>query len=166
MAMRRGFSLVEVVIAVGIFAASIVVVLSLLPSLVAQSADSADRLVAQRLTDTIRIELDRQAIGVGFDALAATVPVMSAPLENGWPLVVAANGLRIEPNGSGGIANEDQHFLVEIWRFPQAPLSYDPASAVLPLYARISWPYRIRGFATITQLGDRQQLTLTLALDR
>jgi type II secretory pathway pseudopilin PulG len=164
--MRRGFSLVEVVLAVGIFTASIVVVLSLLPSLVAQSADSADRLVAQRLTDAIRIELDRHAVAVGFDALAATIPVMSAPLENGWPLVVSANGLRIEPAGSGGIANEDQYFLVEIWRFPQAPLSYDPASAVLPLYARISWPYRLRGFPTTTQIADRQQLMLTLALDR
>lgn len=55
---------------------------------------------------------------------------------------------------------------MEIWRFPQAPLSYDPASAVLPLYARISWPYRLRGFATTTLIGDRQQLMQTLALDR
>lgn len=164
--MRRGFSLVEVVLAVGIFTVSIVVVLSLLPSLVGQSADSADRLIAQRLSDAIRIELDRHAVAVGFDALATMIPVMSAPLENGWPLVVSANGLRIEPAGSGGIADEDQYFLVEIWRFPQAPLSYDPASAVLPLYARISWPYRLRGFATTTLIGDRQQLMQTLALDR
>ena len=164
--MRRGFSLVEVVLAVGIFTAAIVVVLSLLPSLVAQSADSVDRLVAQRLTDTIRIELERQVIAVGFDALATTIPVMSTPLANGLPLVVTASGLRIEPAGRGGIANEDQYFLVEIWRFPQAPLSYDPASAVLPLYARISWPYRLRGLATAIQAGDRQQLTLTLAIDR
>lgn len=95
--MRRGFSLVEVVLAVGIFTVSIVVVLSLLPSLVGQSADSADRLIAQRLSDAIRIELDRHAVAVGFDALATMIPVMSAPLENGWPLVVSANGLRIEP---------------------------------------------------------------------
>ncbi|HTO03755.1 MAG TPA: hypothetical protein VL069_08635 [Opitutus sp.] len=164
--MRRGFSLVEVVIAVGIFTAAVVVVLSLLPSLLGQSADSADRLVAQRLTDAIRIELDRQALAVGFDALAATIPVMSVPLENGWPLVAAANGLRIETAGSGGIANDDQYFLVEIWRFPQPPLSYDAASAVLPLFARITWPYRLPGFATTTQAGDRKQLTMTLALDR
>jgi type II secretory pathway pseudopilin PulG len=164
--MRRGFSLVEVVIAVGIFTASVVVVLSLLPSLVGQSADAADRLVAQRLTDAIRIELDRQAIATGFDSLATAIPVMSAPLEHGWPLVVAANGLRIEPASSGGIANDDQYFLVEIWRFPQPPLSYDSASAVLPLYARISWPYRIPGFATATSPSDRKQLTVTLALNR
>src|SRR3990170_3450498 len=107
--MRRAFSLVEVVIAVGIFSAAIVVVLSLLPSLLRQSADSSDRLIAQRLTDAIVIELDRQALAVGFDGLAATVPVMSAPLENGWSLVAVANGLRIEPTsgaGSGGIVDD------------------------------------------------------------
>lgn len=163
---HRGFSLVEVVIAVGIFTASVVVALSLLPSLLEQSSDSTDRLVAQRLTDAMRIELDRQALAIGFDSLATTIPVMSAPLENGWPLVVTADGLRIEPADSGGIANDDRYFLVELWRFPQPPLSYDPASAVLPLYVRISWPYRLPGFATATGAGDRKQLTATLALDR
>ena len=134
---HRGFSLVEVVIAVGIFTASVVVVLSLLPSLLEQSGDSTDRLVAQRLSDAIRIELD-----------------------------VTADGLRIEPAGSGGIANDDRYFLVELWRFPQPPLNYDAASAVLPLYVRISWPHRIPGFATVTEIGDRKQLTATVALDR
>ena len=163
---HRGFSLVEVVIAVGIFTASVGVVLSLLPSLLEQSGDSTDRLVAQRLSDAIRIELDRQALAVGFDALAAAIPVMSAPLDNGWPMVVTADGLRIEPAGSGGIANDDRYFLVELWRFPQPPLNYDAASAVLPLYVRISWPHRIPGFATVTEIGDRKQLTATVALDR
>jgi type II secretory pathway pseudopilin PulG len=167
--MRRGFSLVEVVIAVGIFAGSLVVVLSLLPSLVRQSADSADRLVAQRMVDAVRSELERQATSIGFDALASTVPVMNVPLENGRALVATATGLRIEPAtgiGSGGIALAEQHFFVEVWRFPQAPLSYDSNAAVLPLYVRISWPYRVRGFSASTSLADRNQFTTSVAIDR
>ena len=167
--MRRGFSLVEVVIAVGIFAGAIVVVLSLLPSLVRQSAGGAGRLVAQQMSDLVRLELDRRAIATGFDALANAVPVMSAPLADGLSLVATSTGLRIEPAtgaGSGGIAADDQHFLIEVWRFAQPPLWYDASSANLPLYVRISWPYRIRGFAFATNPADRDEFTVTLAIDR
>jgi type II secretory pathway pseudopilin PulG len=167
--MHRGFSLVEVIMAVGIFAGSIAVVLALLPSMVRQSADSADRLVAQRMCDAVRLELERQAAASGFDALANAVPVMSAPLENGRALVATASGLRVEPAtgaGSGGISTDEQHFLVEVWRFPQAPLSYDPNSAVLSLYVRVSWPYRIRGYVGPTRSADRDQFSATVALDR
>jgi type II secretory pathway pseudopilin PulG len=165
----RGFSLVEVVIAVGIFAGSLVVVLSLLPSLVRQSADSADRLVAQRMIDAVHLELDRQSSAVGFDVLAGAAPVMSVPLENGRAIVATKTGLRIEPltgSGSGGIALDEQHFLIEVWRFPQPPLSYDANAAVLPLYVRISWPYRVRDFPVPTRMADRNQFTTSVAIDR
>src|SRR5688572_13103503 len=146
--MRRAFSLVEVVIAVGIFAGSIVVILSLLPSLLKQSADSADRLVAQRMTDGVRTELERVATSMGFDSLASAVPVMSVPLENGRAWVATVLGQRIEPEtgaGSGGIGTDEQYFLIELWRFSTPPLGYDPGAAMLPLYVRISWPYRVPG---------------------
>ena len=166
--MRRGFTLVEVVMAVGIFAGSIAVVLSLLPSLARQSADSSDRLVAQRMSDALQIELERQIALIGFDSFANKVPVMDAPLSNGLDLVATSSGLRIEPvsgAGGGGIAN-DQHFLIEVWRFSQAPLAYDSSAATLPLYVRISWPYRLPGSADPTAFRDRDEFTVVLALDR
>ena len=167
--MRRGFSLVEVVIAVGIVAGSVAVVLSLLPSLIRQSGDSADLLVAQRMPDAVHLELERQATTGGFDALANAVPVMSAPLENGWALVATADGLRlatIAASGSEAIAADEQHFLVECWRFAQPPLSFEATAAVLPVYVRVSWPYRIRGLSTATRLSDRNQFTFAVAIDR
>lgn len=165
----RGFSLVEVVIAVGIFAGSIVVILSLLPSLLQQSAHSTDMSVAQRMVDLVQLELDRQAATSGFDPLAMAIPPMSNPLEGGFALVSTPDGLRIEPAtgpGSGGIGEDDQHFLIEVWRFSQAPLSYDASASVLPLFMRVSWPYRVRGFGTSTQQADRSEFTTTLAIDR
>ena len=165
----RGFSLVEVVIAVGIFAGSIVIILSLLPSLLQQSAHSADMSVAQRMVDVVRLELDRQATTSGFHALAMAVPVMSNPLDGGFALIATPDGLRIEPAagpGSGGIAGDDQHFLIELWRFSQPPLSYYASAAVLPLYVCVGWPYRIRGFETPTNRTDRSEFTTTLSIDQ
>jgi type II secretory pathway pseudopilin PulG len=90
------FTLVEVVIAVGIFASCAVVVLSLLPSLVRQTAEPAQFQIAQRMFDSLRIELQHRSATVGFDALANSIPVMDAPLRNGLGLIATADGMRIE----------------------------------------------------------------------
>lgn len=166
--MRRGFTLIEVVFAVGILAGSMAVVLSLLPSLVRQSSDSADRLVAQRMGDAVRIELELEAAAIGFDALATAVPIMSSPLSNGLDLVATSQGLQLErvAGGGGTIAADDQRFLVEIWRFSRSPLRYDANAATLPLYVRVSWPYRLPGTVAPTEVGDRDEFTFAMALDR
>jgi len=169
---RRGFSLVEVVIAVGIFALAVTALLALLPSLARQSSDSADSLTAQRLPDAIRVELRRLAISGGFDALANAIPVMSAPLQDGLALVATRDGARLHslaylpPAEAEQIPSAAQYFLVELWRFNQPPLSYDPAGATLALHARVSWPYRNPGSAAPTPLADRQQITFTVSLTR
>ena len=166
-----GFSLIEVVIATGIFAVAVTVTVALLPSLARQSTDSADTLAAQRLPDNLCVELQRLAVG-NFNGLAATVPVMAAPLANGFDFVATRDGSRLHsatylpPVGRTLIPQEDQYFAVEVWRFVQAPLSYDSATAVLPLYVRVSWPYRNPGNATPTALADRNQLTFTIAINR
>ena len=46
-----GFSLIEVVIAAGIFTVAVTVTLALLPSLARQSIDNTDALAAQRLPE-------------------------------------------------------------------------------------------------------------------
>ena len=68
-AKKTGFSLIEVVVAVGIFATAVVVVLAMLPGLSRQAADSADAMTAQRLPDAVRLELERLSASGGFDAL-------------------------------------------------------------------------------------------------
>ncbi|MSU18941.1 MAG: prepilin-type N-terminal cleavage/methylation domain-containing protein [Lacunisphaera sp.] len=58
----RGFSLFEVMIAVGIFGAAITIMLSLLPALVASAAKTSDTVVAVRLPDAVGLELQRVAL--------------------------------------------------------------------------------------------------------
>lgn len=164
--MRRAFSLVEVVIAVGVFSIGVVGALSLLPTLARQSHESADLEIAQRLPDAVAIELRNQALAGGFDAIAAAIPTMAAPLENGWALVGTPDGSMLGRADSGRIATDKQRFLVELWRFSQSPLRYESNGSVLALYVRVTWPYRIPSSGTPTALNDRNQFAFTVALNR
>lgn len=169
-ARKRAFSLIEVVIAVGIFAIGITVVLALLPSLVRQGTESGDRLVAQRLPDAVHAELQRLSLA-GFDALAAQTPVMGTPLDHGLALVAARDGVRLHSRDyraplSGRIADNDQYFLVECWRFPDGALRYDGAQSTLALTVRVSWPYRVPGAAAPTDPASRHDLMFTVSLNR
>ncbi len=168
----RAFSLIEVIIAVGVFAVAVVVILALLPPLSRQAADSADAMVAQSLPDSVRVELARLATGGGFDALANRLPVMAAPLADGLSFVAARDARRLysldylPPPAAGLLPQADQYFLVEVWRFNQLPLRFDPAAAVLAVYVRVSWPYQNPGATTATPLASRSQLTFTVSLNR
>jgi type II secretory pathway pseudopilin PulG len=168
----KAFSLVEVIIAVGIFATAVVVTLGMLPALTRQSIESADTLVAQRLAGSIRVEARRIATSGGFDALATAIPVMAAPLVNGLELVADREGARLhaanyqQPESSRQIPDSECYFLIELWRYSQGALLYDSNGAVLPMYVRVSWPYRVPGSATPTPPAERQQLTFAVSITR
>ena len=168
----RAFSLVEVVIAVGVFATAVAIILALLPSIGGQASSSANSLVAQRLPDPLRVEMQRLATAGGFDALAAQTPVASSPLADGFAFVASRDGARLHaldylpPPAADALAQEEQYFLVEIWRFPTAPLAYDAAGAVLPVMARVSWPYRVPGSSTAVATANRSELTFNASILR
>ncbi|HVZ63216.1 MAG TPA: prepilin-type N-terminal cleavage/methylation domain-containing protein [Lacunisphaera sp.] len=168
---RRGFSLIEVVIATGIFSLVIVTMLALLPSLVRQGGGTVDALAAQRLPDPIHLELQRLAAD-GFDQLAAAIPLMSSSLENGLQLVADRDGVRVQAASyvssrpADLIAQKEQYFAAEVWRFDRAPLRCDTSAAVMPLFVRVSWPYRLPGSATPTAMAVRSQFTFALVLAR
>jgi hypothetical protein len=167
-----GFSLVEVVLAVGIFAVAVTAMLALLPALARQAARSADTLSAVRLPDAVRIELQRVAIVGGFDAVAAETKPMSAPLPVTLTLAASRDAARVQalnyqpPPGADQIEESQQYFLIEAWSFNAAPLAFDASGGMLALHVRVSWPYRVPGSATATPLADREQLTFNLALSR
>lgn len=165
------FSLMEVVIAAGIFAVAVTVMLALLSSLTRQNTDSVDSLVAQRLPDALRLELKRLAAS-DFNGLAGAVPVMSAPLDNGLVFVSSRDGSRLHsvnhlpPAASLRIPQEQRYFAVETWRFNSGALQYDGNASVLVVYVRVSWPYYNPGSTTTTSLTDRSQFTFTASINR
>lgn len=166
----RAFSLIEVIIAVGLFAASVSVIIALLPALTRQGGTAADVLAAQRLPDALRIELSRLS-AAGFDPLAGQVPVLSGPPAGGLAFVADRETARFHsrdylPPASGQIAEAEQYFLVECWRFPDEPLRFDPAKGFLALVVRVSWPYRLPGSVAPTAETARSALTFTVVLNR
>lgn len=166
----RAFSLIEVVVAVGVFAGAVAVIIGLMGALARQSADSLDHLAAQRLPAAVRVELQRLA-AAGFDSLAGRIPLMAAPLGEGLALAASRETAGVEslaylPPPTGRLAADEQYFLVECWRFQAEPLRSDPGKAFLALHVRISWPYRLPAIAGPVPLADRRQLTFTVSLNR
>lgn len=139
--LRRAFSLLEVVIAIGVAATGLVVVLALLPSLLQQQAEVRRAHVALGLPDAVTIELRRLA-GPGLGNLAARAGEFertSSPLR----LLASADGTDLREAADDG---RPAYFLIELHRFPPgSPLSYDAGSSHLALQARVSWPHRPNG---------------------
>ncbi len=169
---KRAFSLLEVVIATGIFAAAVTVLLAFLPALAGQAAGSADTLAALRLPDAIRIELQRVAAAGGLDSLAAQITPMSSPLPATLSLVASRDTTQVQslgylpPVATEQIAPAQQYYLVEVWRFTAGPPAYDSSGAVLALHVRVSWPYLTPGTAAATPLAARERVAFNMALNR
>ncbi len=167
---KKGFTLLEVVIAIGVVAVGVVTVLGLLPALGRQSAGSTEAMAAMRITDALRVEVRRLAATEGWDALAGRLPIMGASLADGYQLAALRDGGALhsltDPPASAVIAPERQFFLIEVWRFASPPLAYEPGAPLLAVHARISWPYRIPGSAMIIPLANREQLACNVSLLR
>jgi len=167
----RAFSLIEVIVAVAVFAISITVILALLPALTGRGIETADRLIAARLPDALQAELVRLAAS-GFDALAGQAPVMSTPLnDHGLAFVATRDGARLHSAeyllpATGRIEEAEQYFLVECWRFPDGPLQFDASQSSLTLAVRVSWPYRLPGSSTPTSPESRHEVMFTAGVNR
>jgi type II secretory pathway pseudopilin PulG len=164
------FTLVEVMIAVGVFAASVTAVIALLPALARQGGEATVSLAAQSLPEALHAELSRQAAS-GFDALAGQVPVMNGALESGLAFVADRQATRLhsrdylEP-AVGVLPAVEQYFLIECWRFPNDPLRFDPQKGFLALAVRVSWPYRLPGTSAPSDPTTRFHLLFTVVLNR
>lgn len=149
----RAFSLIEVVVALGILAVTLIAVLGLLASSTRPAGEIADVHVAARLGGNIQDELERLKAGLGLDGLAAMVPAggSAAPLQ----LVATRDGLRVlRADGAApaasqaltdpvrpGIANRDRYYLAEVTQ--QLDLPYAPGAGFLAVSVRVTWPYRL-----------------------
>jgi type II secretory pathway pseudopilin PulG len=166
----RGFSLIEVIIAAGIFAGTVAVIVALLAALVRQTAEAAESLAARRLPDAVQVELERLATR-GFENLAGQIPLMASPLNDGLPLVAARDvadvqSLTYQRPAAGRISPDEQYYLIECWRFSDEPLRFDAAKAFLALHVRVSWPYRLPGSAVPVASANRSELTFAVSINR
>jgi len=168
----RSFSLIEVVMAVAIFAVAVTALLGLLPTLTRQSATSNDTLVVRRLPDALAVELKRLAVAGGIDALAVEATLLTDTMPATCQFVATRDGGRLHsldylpPLPDETIEAGRQYFLLEIWSFPAAPLAYQPGAPTLALHVRASWPYRLPGSDSITPLANRERVSFNLGFNR
>ncbi len=163
------FSLIEVVIAVAIFAGAVTVLLALLASTLRDSADAADAQTALRLPGAVEVTLREVATREGLPTLAARIPVMDASADRGYLLVATREGefVRLAGAAPGGTQQRNEYFLIDVRRFSAAPLAFDAARTVLPLQIRVSWPYRVLtpdGLTVPVVFDQRRHVTFNLGL--
>jgi len=166
----RAFSLIEVIVAVAVFAGAVAVILALLPGLANRGAETADRLTAQRLPEALRVELKRWATP-GVEVLAAQTPLLGPSPADGLAFVASRDGVRLQPrdnpgSGAGPMPEAEQYFLVECWRFSDGALRFDPATGALALTVRVSWPYRTPGSTAGSAPESRHELMFVVGVTR
>ncbi len=181
---QRAFSLVEVVVALGIFATAIIVIVGLLAANTQATSRTIEAETAARLADTIRTELQRYGYENVSSALVSTLGQVY--------LVATRDGARVLPtnedgygdvgtrpnslaeaelmtsSGPGnppGIAQRDRYFHITVRKLlPPAPtagklkspetVAEKDAATVNPVVIEVSWPFR-------TPAGPSEADTLT-----
>ena len=154
---KRAFSLIEVVIAVGIFAVAVATILAMLPSTTKQAAGSRDIQTAARLPDAVRVELQRLAPNMAAFASFAASPRNLVATRDGTAVRVLDADI-----------TREQYFLIEVAPFTDAALRYDAAKPILVLRIRVSWPYQPMGpngtLLPATEASNRDQFSFNISL--
>jgi|UniRef100_UPI004048ED35 uncharacterized protein (TIGR02598 family) len=158
--MRRayhGFSLVEVVIAVGVVAAGVATILALLPVLLRQSEESTDLQTALRLPDAIENKLTNQMAGVFPNGM-----------QNGTTLVANKDGTNVR---SGTLADtytaseQQPTFYITVSAVSAGELAYQSNRPVLPLQVQVYWPYSaVKAAGGVANGGNFQSVSYFVTL--
>ncbi len=155
-----GFSLIEVIIAVGIFSVAVATILALLPSSTKQAAGSRDLQTVARLPDAVRVALTQL---VPASSYPTSYTNFAATPQN---LTAARDGTNVRLLDAD--VTREQYFLIEVIPFTTAPLKYDPLVPLLALNIRVSWPYQPMGPAgallPATAAASRDQFTFNVSL--
>jgi len=142
----RAFSLIEVVIAVAVFAGAIVAILGLLGPLMQNTREVLDSATAARLADSVDAELERlvRDPNFGFEWVEEQTSgedfIELFGLQDGSYIVVADAAKNDPVTGKPrGILARDRYFRIVI-RQLDAPASSD---TFLALSIRAEWPYAV-----------------------
>jgi len=155
--------LVEVVIALGVAASGLLVILALVPSILKQQTNSESTYIAVGFPDAITAELKRIG-GIDVTSLGAR----ASAFEN------EVSSLRLVASHEGANIREfiddqkSQFYLIELYRFPAtSPLAYDSNAGFIALQARVSWPFRPSGDPNgQVAAANREWVTFNLAVNR
>lgn len=140
----RGFSLVEVVLALGVLAVTMVAVAGLLGSMGAEVRSVRDRRVATQLPSPLREEMNR----LGFAAFVEVAngasravrdfpAVYYAPADGGRVVVAGAAG------GPEGLPGEERYYRLWLADPEATALRFVEGDAHRVFAVTVEWPYRL-----------------------
>lgn len=138
----EGFTLIEAVIAMGVFGFAIAMILGFFLRGTAHLRDVEDRGEVARLIPMI----DGVLYGVGFDSAVNDGSPGVVDLTEGGAMVLVGNrnGSRVTLQGGvHGLPAADQYYLVRVERYTESGYRYGTdLRAVIVLKVRVTWPYR------------------------
>lgn len=133
-----GFSLVELVVALGICAIGLVALVGLLATAARQAGAAAESATAQRVFAAVQAEVARG----GVDAVLAALANAGDPVDESEGVFANRAGTVI--GDAARIPAEDRFFAILLERNPDlSPPASDAVSGYLAFQVRIEWPYRL-----------------------
>ena len=146
----RGFTLIEVIIATGILAVSVLAVIAFLGATGHATSEAMDRTAAARIADNVRAELDTVDIGALATQINPTTPLVLFASKDGervrlgsGPYSNVNNAITATPPG---IPERSRYFKIEVY---PALKNLDPStwlmsdSTILPLSVQVIWPHHL-----------------------
>lgn len=149
---QRGFTLIEVIIATGILATSILAIIAFLGATGQATSEVMNTTVASRIADNIRAELQKADLDNLYGLADPNNPLELFATKDGERVRIDdGSGSIDEVDGDDdppGIALGNRFFLIEIRRLENS-LEFSNStefqdSAMLPLSVQIVWPYRVK----------------------
>lgn len=177
-----GFSLVEVVISVGVFALAIAAVIALFGPLNRSAAEVSQTVQAARLAEAINVELIRIRDGLPASADSNRAAAFAALLlgDAGSPqgslrLIGSSDGTRVVRDSEAdnpstalvpGIAPRDRLFVIDVSLQPDYIADSMPH---VPVHASVRWPYYLPtgpndSDAVAADLSNAQRLVFSYAI--
>jgi prepilin-type N-terminal cleavage/methylation domain-containing protein len=159
---NNGFTMMEVIIALGVFAFAITIVLALFAQNLSRAREIENLRTTQALYGVVDAKLKEIGWGEGLNPDGSTGLLESVGTGGTLILVADESGNRVD-RPDGGIPANEQYFRLEISAYDEPGYSYgelDGLRGMLALEVLISWPYRTPG------VSSAQAFVETLPVDR
>ncbi len=135
---RRGFSLIDVLVAIAICAGAVLAGLALFGPAMAATREVADRRTAQRLAEHVDAELTRAGFAAVAAATAGNNTLELVADSAGTRVVLAADADNDPVDGTPrGLPREQRYFRITVARAPRPAAT----AACVVLAVRVSWPH-------------------------
>ena len=157
------FTLIEVALAVAIFAGVIVTVLGLLGPSLQRVGDVLDSSIASRIVDGVEFELERVGMSAVVSATSGGVLRIVAS-GDGTRVILETDASKAITDSPPGIPEDERYFLIEVSRL-QTP-AYSSGDGYIGLSIQASWPFRRVGTDAVVPIESRSIFVFTTALTR